>query len=82
MKSQSFRALLLSAFVVATPGLTFARGEGARVYSSKAYETRKPSCIDRNVGVRAGGNVYPHRGGPSRIHAVAFTNMGGSAFRK
>lgn len=82
MKSQSFRALLFSAFVLATPGLTFARAEGARVYTSKAYETQKPTCINRNVGVRAGGNVYPYRGGQSRIHSVAFTQMGGSALRK
>ena len=86
MKSQSFRALLLSAFVLATPGLTFARGEGAKVYTSKAYETKKPTCINRNIGrnigVKTGGNVYPYRGGQNRIHAVAFTQTGGSAFRK
>jgi hypothetical protein len=81
MKSQSFRALLLSAFVLATPGLTFARGEGARVYTSKAYETHKPTC-NRNIGVKTGGNVYRYRGGQNQIHTVAFTQMGGSAFRK
>lgn len=54
MKSQSFRVLLLSAFVLSTPGLTFAREDGARVYTSKAYETQEPTCINRNISVKTG----------------------------
>jgi hypothetical protein len=76
MKSQSFRALLLSAFVLATPGLTFARGEGVRVYTSKAYKIQKPTFINRNVSLKTGGNFYPHPGGQSRIHAVLFAQAG------
>jgi hypothetical protein len=77
MKPQSFRALLLSAFVLATPGLTFARGEGARVYASKAYKTQqKPTCINRNISVKTGGNFYPYLGGQARIHAVSLAQLG------
>ena len=80
MKSQSFRALLFWAFVLATPGLTFARGEGARVYTSKTSETQKPTGINRNIGqnvsVKAGGNFYQYRGGQSQIHTVSFAQMG------
>lgn len=83
MRSQSFRALLLSAFMLAAPGLAFARGEGARMYTGNAYKTQKPTtCINRNLGVRAGGNVYSYRGGQSGTQPVRFTQMGGSAFRK
>jgi hypothetical protein len=59
MKSQFVRTILLSAFVLAIPNPTFARGEGVPVYNlSKLAKSQTPTGKSRDLGVRAGGKMY------------------------
>jgi hypothetical protein len=48
----------LAAFVLTTPALTFARGEGARVRKSNPVEWQKSANKSHDMGSTSGGRVH------------------------
>jgi hypothetical protein len=56
MRSRSVKTFVLWAFVLASPALTFAR-EDSRVQKNPPRESQKPTDKNRDIGVRAGGNM-------------------------
>jgi hypothetical protein len=56
------KAMLLVAFALATPALTFARGESARIRKSNPDEWQKSINKNRDMGATSGGRVHVETG--------------------
>ncbi len=74
---------MLSAFVLASPGLTFAGAQPARVYTPNRNETRNAVHTTRVVDERAAGAKAPRseKGAPE-AQPAAHATFADSAFRK
>ena len=55
---KSGKAMLLAALVLATPALTFARGESTKVHKSSPVESQKSTDKNRDMGSTSGGRVH------------------------
>jgi hypothetical protein len=56
------KATLLVAVALATPTLTFARGESARIRKSNPVEWQKSINKNRDMGATSGGRVHIETG--------------------
>jgi hypothetical protein len=75
------KAMLLVVFVLATPALTFARGESARIRKSNPVEWKKSTNKNRDMGATSGGRVHVETG-PSSSDLGRTPEHNSSAFRK
>jgi hypothetical protein len=75
------KAMLLVALVLATPALTFARGESGRIRKSNPAEWQKSTNKNRDMGATSGGRVHVETG-PSSSGLGQTRAHDSSAFRK
>jgi hypothetical protein len=75
------KAMLLVVFVLLTPVLTFARGEGARVHKNNPVEWQKSTNKNRDMGSTSGGRVHVETA-PSGSGLGQKRAQNSSAFRK
>jgi hypothetical protein len=78
---KTIKGFLLAALVLASPTLTFARGENARLHKINPDEWQKSPNRNRDMGAPSGGRIHVetgmHKGEQSRTRARDI-----SAFRK
>jgi|HubBroStandDraft_6_1064221.scaffolds.fasta_scaffold83948_2 hypothetical protein len=78
---KTLKGFLLAALVLASPMLTFARGENARLHKINPDEWQKSPNRNRDMGAPSGGRIHvetgPPKGEQSRTRARDI-----SAFRK
>jgi hypothetical protein len=78
---KTIKRVLLAALIVASPTLTFARGENAKVHKTNPDEWQKSPNRNRDMGAPSGGRIHVETG-PRQGEQSSTRTRDISAFRK